>query len=58
MKAVVKTKGNYRNLNGALLEVVEIVGTRVTCRVDTGEYGMQNVDFHKKEVVDIYESVK
>jgi len=45
MKAQVKTKSNFRNLNGQWLDVKEIVGTRVSCIVDTEEYGKQTIDF-------------
>ena len=50
MKAQIKTKSNYNNLNGQWLEVKEIFGTRVTCFVDTPEYGRMSVDFTLKEV--------
>lgn len=53
MKAKVNTKSNYRNLNGQWLEVKEIVGTRVTCIVETEEYGKQSVDFNLKEVTEM-----
>lgn len=53
MKAKIQTKGNYRNLNGQWLSVKEIVGTRVTCIVDT-EYSKNTaVDFNLKEVVEM-----
>jgi len=52
MKAKVNTKSNYRNLNGQWLEVKEIVGTRVTCIVET-EVGKQSVDFNLKEVTEM-----
>jgi hypothetical protein len=51
MKAQVKTKSNFRNLNGQWLDVKEIVGTRVSCIVDTEEYGKQTIDFSLSEVV-------
>ena len=50
--ATVKTKSNFRNLNGQSLEVVEIAGTRVSCKVFCNE--MQKVitvDFSLKEIV-------
>lgn len=50
MKAKVKTTSNYRDLNDQWLEVKEIVGTRVSCIVDTPEYGKQTVDFKLSEV--------
>jgi len=53
MKAKVNTKSNFRNLNGQWLEVKEIVGTRVSCVVETKEYGKQTVDFNLKEVTEI-----
>lgn len=53
MKAKIQTKSNYRNLNGQWLQVKEIVGTRVTCVVETEEYGTQNVDFRLSEVTEM-----
>jgi hypothetical protein len=53
MKAQVKTKSNFRNLNGQWLELKEIVGTRVTCIVPFAEFGSQTVDFTLSEVVKI-----
>lgn len=53
MKAKVNTKSNYRNLNGQWLEVKEIVGTRVTCIVETEDLGKQNVDFNLKEITEM-----
>ena len=53
MKAKIQTKSNYRNLNGQWLQVKEIVGTRVTCVVETEEYGKQNVDFRLNEVTEM-----
>ena len=53
MKAKVKTKSNYRNLNGQWLEVKEIVGTRVTCIVTFAEFGKQSVDFQLKEITEL-----
>jgi hypothetical protein len=50
MTAQVKTKSNFRNLNGQWLTVKEIVGTRVTCIVESEEFGKQTVDFNLKEV--------
>jgi len=52
MKAKVNTKSNFRNLNGQWLDVKEIVGTRVTCIVDSEEFGKQSVDFNLKEVTE------
>ena len=58
MKARVHTKSNYRGLNGQLLEVKEIVGTRVTCIVNTQEFGEQQVDFGLKEITEIYTTLE
>lgn len=49
----VKTPSNYRNLNDKWLELKEIIGTRVTCSIQFGEFGTQTVDFNLKEVVEI-----
>ena len=53
MKAKVNTKSNFRNLNGQWLEVKEVVGTRVSCIVETEEHGKQTVDFNLKEVIEM-----
>lgn len=53
MKAKVNTKSNYRKLNGQWLEVKEIVGTRVSCLVETEEHGKVTIDFNLKEVTEI-----
>lgn len=53
MKAKIQTKSNYRNLNGQWLQVKEIVGTRVTCIVETEDLGTQNVDFRLNEVTEM-----
>lgn len=53
IKIIYDTKSNYRNLNGQWLEVKEIVGTRVSCIVETEEYGKQTVDFNLKEVTEM-----
>lgn len=50
MRVIVKTRSNFRNLNGQLLTVKEIVGTRVTCEVEIDGVKM-SVDFHLNEVV-------
>ena len=54
MTAKFKTKSNYRNLNGTLLNVKECVGTRVTCLVDFNEgFGIQEVDFNIFELIEL-----
>ena len=53
MKAKVNTKSNYRNLNGQWLDVKEIVGTRVSCIVNTNDLGTQTVDFTLKEITEL-----
>jgi hypothetical protein len=49
MKVIIKTKSNYRNLNGTIQNVFEIVGTRVTCLIRI-EFRLMQVDFHINEV--------
>jgi hypothetical protein len=52
MIAKVNTKSNYYCLNGKWLNVVEIVNTRVTCKVYNHEVGKDiTVDFSLSEVV-------
>jgi len=53
LKVIVKTKSNFRDLNGKILDVFEIVGTRVTCKVwdDIIQKKIQ-IDFSLKEVVE------
>jgi hypothetical protein len=53
MKVQVKTKSNFRNLNGQWLELKEIVDTRVTCIVLFDDLGRQTIDFTLSEVVKI-----
>jgi len=51
MKAQIKTKGNYRGLNGTIQDVVEVVGNRVTCLIYLEDYGCYcQVDFSNNEV--------
>lgn len=51
LKALIKTKSNFRNLNGTWLTVLEIKGNRVTCEVLENEFGKYiTVDFTSKEV--------
>jgi hypothetical protein len=51
MKAQVKTKSNFKGLNGQFLTVKEIVGKRVTCLVFSEELGkMITVDFTLSEI--------
>lgn len=52
MEAIVKTKSNFRNLNGKSLQVIEIVGTRVSCKTFAEDLGKEiTVDFHKDNEV-------
>jgi hypothetical protein len=53
MEVKINTTSNYRNLNGQWLEVKEVVGTRVSCLVNTEEHGIQTVDFTLKEVTEM-----
>ncbi len=48
----INTKSNYRNLNGQWLEVKEISGKRVTCKVmdNENEEGFIHCDFTLSEV--------
>jgi hypothetical protein len=48
--AQVNTASNYRGLNGHILEVKEISGTRVTCFVKTPDLGLIAADFSISEV--------
>jgi hypothetical protein len=50
-KVTIKTKSNYRNLNGTTQDVYEVVGTRVTCLIFVDEFQKSiQVDFHISEV--------
>ncbi len=52
MNAKIYTKSNYRNLNGTILNVLEIVKNRVTCKVWHEECdAFITTDFTKSEVV-------
>ena len=35
--AIINTKSNFRNLNGTVQQVIEIVGTRVSCKIWSDE---------------------
>jgi len=53
LSALIKTKSNYKNLNGTWLQVSEIVGSRVSCT--TFDEEMQKpitIDFTLKEIVE------
>ena len=52
LQVVVKTKSNYRNLNGVALRVKEIIGDIVAVKVWSDELQKYlTVDFKLKEVV-------
>lgn len=52
MLAQVKTKSNYRNLNGVFLPVKEISGKRVSCVVYVEEIDRNiTVDFTLSEIM-------
>ena len=53
MKVTVRTKSNFRLLNDKWLELVEVVGTRVTARHSFAEFGTQTIDFTLNEVVEM-----
>jgi hypothetical protein len=53
MKVKIKTKSNFRLLNDKWLELVEVVGTRVTTRHSFAEFGTQTIDFTLSEVVEM-----
>jgi hypothetical protein len=53
MKVKVRTKSNFRLLNDRWLELVEVVGTRVTTRHSFAEFGTQTIDFTLSEVVEM-----
>jgi hypothetical protein len=51
MEAKIKTKSNYRGLNGQFLKVHEIAGKIVTCEVFQEEHNkIFLVDFTLKEI--------
>ncbi len=54
MKAKIKTKSNYKNLNGQWLEVKEIFGTRVSCLWFSEEFQkMITIDFSLSEILEL-----
>lgn len=54
MKAQIKTKSNYKNLNGQWLDIKEIFGTRVSCLYFSEEFQkIITVDFDLKEITQI-----
>lgn len=50
VSAKIETKSNFRNLNGKFYQVIQMVGTRVTCICEI-EGKAVNVDFNLSEVV-------
>lgn len=46
MKAIVKTKSNIYNENGKELEVVELLGSIIACKVKNGLGQMVTADFN------------
>jgi hypothetical protein len=59
LKALIKTKTNFRNLNGTWLEVTEIKGNRVTCLHFDSELDRYiTIDFTSKEVKEFEYSIK
>ncbi len=53
MKVKIKTKSNYRNLNGQWLTVSEMLGKRVTCVIfDEGCAKKISVDFNLSDVIE------
>lgn len=53
MKAKIKTRSNYKNLNGQWLEVAEIIGNRTTCYYFCIElWRLITIDFIASEIVE------
>lgn len=51
MKVIIKTKSNYKNLNGKVFSVYETCGNRVSIQIKD-EYGRTlTTDFNKSEVI-------
>lgn len=54
MRALIKTKSNYRNLNGTKLKIEKFEGRMITCLVYVPEHGKEmQVVFSLGEVVEI-----
>lgn len=54
MKALINTKSNFRNLNGQWLKVLEIVGTRISCKHFAEEFGKEiTIDFTLSEIKEL-----
>lgn len=59
LKAKIKTKSNFRNLNGQWLEVREMKVTRVTCRFINEINEIADIDFTLQEIEEFdYEKPK
>lgn len=54
-KALIKTKSNYRGLNGQWLDVKQFLGTLVACIFKDEEGDERTVDFSLTEIVSIKE---
>ena len=52
-RAKINTKSNFRNLNGTIQNVYEIIGTRVTCLIKI-DGRTQQVDFNVSEISEYF----
>ena len=51
-RTIIQTKSNFRNLNGKVVDVIEMVGNRVSCKVFANDLQkFVTADFGKSECI-------
>jgi len=51
-RTIINTKSNFRNLNGKVVDVIEMVGNRVSCKIWHDEFQKYvTADFSKSECI-------
>lgn len=57
MKALVKTKSNYRNLNGTWVNIIQFLGTIVYCEIIDESGTEVRFDLNIKEIESIVQAI-
>jgi hypothetical protein len=57
MKALVKTKSNYRNLNGTWVDIIQFLGTVVYCETIDESNTKVRFDLNIKEIESIVQAL-
>jgi hypothetical protein len=56
LKAQIKTKSNYKNLNGKFVKVIQFLGTIVYCEYINEDGDVVRCDFSINEITEIREA--